>query len=56
MKNKPQNNPQKKVTKIVLVDAFTFTKIVYELQLLLIEFFDLTLPSRGYSTELSQFY
>ena len=23
MKNKPQNNPQKKVTKIVLVDAFT---------------------------------
>ena len=24
MKNKPQNNPQKKVTKIVLVDAFTF--------------------------------
>ena len=25
MKNKPQNNPQKKVTKIVLVDAFTFT-------------------------------
>ena len=27
MKNKPQNNPQKKVTKIVLVDAFTFRKI-----------------------------
>ena len=26
MKNKPQNNPQKKVTKIVLVDAFTFSK------------------------------
>ena len=26
MKNKPQNNPQKKVTKIVLVDAFTFGK------------------------------
>ena len=25
MKNKPQNNPQKKVTKIVLVDAFTLS-------------------------------
>ena len=25
MGNKPQNNPQKKVTKIILVDAFTFT-------------------------------
>ena len=25
MGNKPQNNPQKKVTKIVLVDAFTFS-------------------------------
>ena len=24
--NKPQNNPQKKITKIVLVDAFTYTK------------------------------
>ena len=26
MGNKPQNNPQKKVTKIVLVDAFTLSK------------------------------
>ena len=25
LKNKPQNNPQKKATKIVLVDAFTFS-------------------------------
>ena len=24
MGNKPQNNPQKKVTNIVLVDAFTY--------------------------------
>ena len=35
MKNKPQNNPQKKVTKIVLVDAFTvsdyfFCRLGYE--------------------------
>ena len=28
MGNKPQNNPQKNVTKIVLVDAFTLTKYV----------------------------
>ena len=28
MKNKPQNNPQKKVTKIVLVDAFTFSNLM----------------------------
>ena len=32
------------------------TKIIYGLPLLLLKFFDLALPSRGYSTELSQFY
>ena len=31
-------------------------KIINGLQLLLVKFFDLALPSRGYSTELSQFY
>ena len=29
MGNKPQNNPQKKVTKIGLVDAFTLSKHNY---------------------------
>ena len=32
------------------------TKIIYELPLLLLKFFDLALPSRGYSTDQSQFY
>ena len=31
-------------------------KIIYGLPLLLLKFFDLALLSRGYSTELSQFY
>ena len=37
-------------------EKITLTKIIYGLPLLLLKFFDLALPTRGYSTELSQFY
>ena len=39
MGNKPQNNPQKKVTKIVLVDAFTFDNYIID-ELFRRNFFD----------------
>ena len=35
---------------------FLLVKIIYGLRFLLLTNFDLALPSRGYSTDLSQFY